>query len=105
MCECQVVNGTHYNKNTPPEVIEALERLRLSKDRCRVWYGEAKTGKVWDEEYDVCGTVGRSTGSCKIPLLIANARSMGGPGLLDHCIVRIDNIYTRRTVYQAPGMH
>lgn len=35
------------------------------------------------------GTVGRSTGKVKIPLLVHNSRSMGGGGILTHCIIGI----------------
>lgn len=84
-----VVNGTYYDSRTPRAVMDALENARLSKKRIRLHYGDIATGRDWLDEWDVSGTVGRSTGPIKIPLIIANARSCGGPGILDHCIVRI----------------
>ncbi len=48
------------------------------------------------------GTIGRSTGKQKIPLLIKNSRSSGGGGVLCHCIIRIDVIGSRRTIYEHP---
>lgn len=85
----QVVNGTFYHEKTPEAVIKWLETSRVRRQRIRNFYGDAETGRDWMNEYDVLGIVGRSTGDIKIPLLIANSRSHGGGGILDHCIVRI----------------
>lgn len=86
------VNGTYYHDETSIQVINILEQNRQSKrqTRIRLYYGDVKTGKCWNEEYNIMGYIGRSTGNQKIPLLINNQRSLGGPGILDHCIVRID---------------
>jgi len=54
------------------------------------------------DEYETTGTIGRSTGQQKIPLLIKNSRSSGGGGILCHCIIRIDVISSRRTIYEHP---
>jgi hypothetical protein len=51
------------------------------------------------EENDVTGTLGRSTGTNKVPLLLHNSRSMGGGALMDHRIVRL--IVDWREVYRA----
>ena len=87
--------GTYYHVNTPEAVINELEKARAFGRRIRVFYGytEAEAGKEdgtsWDEENDVVGYVGRSSGSVKVPLLIYNKRSTGGGAMLDHCIVGI----------------
>lgn len=83
-----IVNGTAYHKNTKPEVTRLLERFRNTGERIRIWYGE--NGKCWHDEYYTIGRIGRSLGQYKIPLLIHNERSLGGPGILEDCIVRID---------------
>ena len=36
------------------------------------------------------GRIGRSIGPVKIPIVLANSRSIGGAGLLDHCVVKIE---------------
>jgi hypothetical protein len=54
------------------------------------------------EENDVTGYVGKSTGNQPIPLLVHNSRSFGGGALLDHCIVKVTDIATGRTLYQHP---
>jgi len=105
----KIVNGTAYNNDTPDEVVKILESAIMDEDtRIRVCLGDSKTGRDWDEHYGVCGYIGRSTGEIKIPLMIPNSRSTGGPGLLDHCIVRIEKKFSDRKyyqVYQHPKYH
>jgi hypothetical protein len=87
--EYKIKDGTAYHKETRESVINALEYARKNNKRIRLFYGDVKTGKCWLEEYDTIGYVGRSIGDIKIPLLIKNRNSIGGPGILDDCIVRI----------------
>jgi len=85
----KVVNGTSYHKETPDKVIDWLETVRERGTRVRIFCGNKETGECWHEEFDVTGTVGRSMGPVKIPLLINTIRSMGGCGILSHCILAI----------------
>jgi hypothetical protein len=85
----KVFNGTSYHEETPQKLVEVLEGLRESRKRITVDYGDTETGESWGEVYDITGTIGRSTGGIKIPLLVHNARSMGGGALLDNCILSI----------------
>lgn len=94
-------NGTTYHAQTPAAVVDALERARLSGERVRLFYGDTETGRAWAEEHDVSGTVSRSMGPVKIPLLIANKRAHGGAGILDHCIVAIQ-LGAGRFAYRHP---
>ena len=98
----QVSAGTYYHPDTPEEVIGVLDRARYEGFRVRVWLGDTTTGRAWPEEHTVTGHIGRSTGEIKVPLLIHNAACIAGPALLDHCIVRVDRIGSRETVYQHP---
>lgn len=81
-------SGFWFHAETAPNVCDTLARLPRSQ-RVRLFYGDTQTGKAWPEENEVCGYIGRSSGSVKVPLLIANRRSMGGGSILDHCIVAI----------------
>lgn len=85
----QIVNGTAYHAETDQYVINQLEKARYNKSRIRIFFGDTETGKDWLEENDTIGTIGRSTGNIKIPLLIRTSSNYGGGALLDHCIVRI----------------
>ena len=97
-----IVNGTTYKDETPDEVIQALERARLTNKRVRLYYGDHETGRDWLEENDVTGYIGRSMGPryC-VPILLYNSRSIGGPALLDGCIVRL--LVDGREVYRTPN--
>jgi hypothetical protein len=94
-----------FKEQTHPKVKELLELLNHSRRRVRIWYGDVETGKSWNDEYHVTGTIGRSTGIAKIPLMVANRRSHGGGAILDHCIIRIDDINARQTLYKHPNFH
>lgn len=95
---------THYHPETPAQVKTIIESLLANRHvRIRVWYG-SPSGHAWNEEYDVTGYIGRSTGTQPIPLLVNNARSMGGDSLSTHCIVRIDTT-AGRTLYKHPAYH
>lgn len=97
----QVINGTFYHAETSQPVINVLENARINRKRIRIYFGDTKTGKCWNEEHDIFGYVGRSTGENKIPLLVANFRSYGGGALLDHCIIKIRESKGNRVLYQA----
>jgi len=109
MKQYKQVNGTSYDVRTPNEVVAILESARMNRTRLHISFGETdgpQAGRDWLEENDVYGFIGRSTGSIKIPLLIHNRRSLGGPGLLDHCIVRIRHTTGRRSVvWEHPQYH
>lgn len=99
-----VVNGTSYPDVTPWAVIDVLEAARASGQRIRVHYGDSNTGQDWGDIHDVRGTVGRSMGPVKVPLLIANSRSMGGGAILTGAIVRIRTTRKpRRDLYRHPS--
>lgn len=96
------VNGTFYHKETKKEVIDILESCLRNDTRIVVDYGDTQTGKSWNEEYDIKGYIGRSTGQIKIPLLVYNKRSRGGGGLLDHCIIKISTTNGGAVLYKHP---
>lgn len=93
------VNGTTYREGTPSRVIHILEHCRASGMRIRVAYGD-ENGQDWGEVCDVVGYVGRSCGPCKVPLLVYNRRSLGGPAMTENRIVRIETTKGRRLLYQ-----
>ena len=88
------------NEKTSSRVATLLNNLSMSQQRVRLVYGDINTGKDWLEEYDVIGTVGRSTGTKQIPLLINNSRSLGGGAILDHCILKIVDVKSKCVLYQ-----
>lgn len=102
----KIVNGTSYSEYTNDEIINIIEdALHSRKTRLRFAFGDTVSGKDWDEIYDICGYIGRSTGSIKIPLLINNSRSIGGCGLLDSCIVKIERKRQGEKAYSTAYVH
>lgn len=104
----KLVNGTSYDDRTPEEVIRVLEKARSERNRLHISLGHTdgpNIGLDWLEEFDSHGHIGRSTGSVKVPLLLANSRSTGGGALLDHCIVRIRQSAGGRVLYQHEAYH
>lgn len=95
------VNGTSYQKGTPQGVIDALESARNNKTRVKLFYGDPVTGRDYHEEYDTMGTIGRSTGSIKVPLLISTSKSSGGGAIMTKSILKIRDTKTGRVLYQA----
>ena len=94
------LSGTAYNPNTPDEVINALEYSRKSQVKVKIYYGDVETGRNWNEERDTIGIIGRSCGDIKIPILLSNSGSIGGVGVLDHCIIKIKTT-SGNVLYQA----
>lgn len=98
----KVINGTSYHAETSQDVINVLESVRNNpRKRIRIYFGDIETGGCWNEEHDIFGYIGISTGANKIPLLIANKRSYGGGALLDHCIIKIKESKGNRVLYQS----
>ena len=89
-----------FSSGTKDKVKQVLTSAHESRDRIRIVYGDPETGKDWLEENDVMGRVGCSTGEQKIPLLIANERSMGGGGILTANILKIVRVSDKRVLYQ-----
>lgn len=95
---------TWFDARTPAKVQRALEDARRSRDILRVFTGDESTGRDWLEEYDTIGRIGRSSGTMKTPLLIADG-DCSGPALLTHCIVRIVNLTQGKELYRHQQYH
>jgi len=91
----KVVGGTSYLPGTPDEVVEVLEAARASRTRLAFVHS-------WSDGQAVRGYVGRSTGSIKVPLLVNNARSMGGDCLSEDTVVEIRESAGGRVLYKKP---
>lgn len=88
---------------TLDEVLAKLTSAYHEGIRVRLFLGDNVTGVDWCEAHDVTGRIGRSTGTTPCPLLIANARSVGGGAILTANIVKLVNIETGAVLYQHRG--
>lgn len=85
----KLYNDSCYTIETNPKVIQLLEEARINGERVRITLGDVRNGKAWDDKPET-GTIGRSKGDIKIPLLIKTKRSFGGGAILTHCIVKLE---------------
>lgn len=101
------VGQMSFDARTPLGVCQVLSSLNQSNrsSRVRIFLGDAKTGLSWLDENDVLGYIGRSSGTYKVPLLIPKRNSSGGGAILDHCIIRIVDVESRRVLYTHPKFH
>ena len=99
------INGTSFDERTPDEVIRVLESARQNRTRLHISLGDTASGRDWLEEFETHGYVGRSMGPVKVPLLVANTRSLGGGSILGQCIVRIRTSAGGLVLWQHPDYH
>lgn len=83
----KVLNRIYYHEDTPNKLIELIDRFYHNHQRVSLYYGDTKTGKEWGDVET--GRIGRTTGTIKIPIIIHNARSLGGSAILTNRIVKI----------------
>ena len=81
------LDGTCYHEETDTNVVEALQHARKANKNVRFMYGDVETGESWLDEYDVDGYLGRSMGPVKATLILPDRKSLGGPAILEHCII------------------
>lgn len=94
------VNGTSYHSETPDDLVRVLESLRQTKERVILVYGDPSTCTPFPRYIPERGRIGRSSGKYKIPLLVRTSRSLGGEGILDHCIIQIKKSKGGEIIYE-----
>lgn len=91
-----------YHVETSKAVIDALEYCRKNRIRVKLNYGDIDTGKSWNEEHGTTGYISMSKGNeARFPILVHNERSYGGGGLMDNCILKIQESKGGRIYYKA----
>jgi len=91
----------YYPGDLPDHLIQHLEYFRKNGTRLRFYYGDIQTGRDYNEYYDIRGHLGFTTGDMKIPILVHNSRSYGGPALFSH-IVKAEVSKTKEVFYIHP---
>ena len=93
--------GTWFDMDTDRKVQMVLEHARRNGSTLRLFYGDRDTGHDWMEEHDVVGTIARSMGPMKVPLILAPGQR-GGGAISDRNVVRILNWETGVELYRHP---
>lgn len=96
----QLAKTTWFDPGTDDKVAKILERYRASGNLLRLFYGDPATGRDWMAESDVVGTIGRSGGLMRVPLLVAPSEC-SGPAILTACIVRMLDGVSGRELYRV----
>jgi hypothetical protein len=94
--------GTWFDPETHPEVRRQLELALKGKYRLRIEYGDRETGQAHDDRPN-SGTISRSMGPMKVPLLIRSTRSYGGDVISTAHIVKISETPGGRLLWQHPN--
>lgn len=94
-------SGTHYPADMHDDLVDKLEQHKADGTRLKFEYGDSKTGQSYGDMES--GHLGRSTGEHKIPLIIHNSRSSGGPALSG--VVKVSHADSSKggTVWQHPN--
>ena len=83
-------HGTYFDPGTDPRLARVLETCRRDGRKVRLVLGDTGTGASWLDEFDVVGTVGRSTGLLKVPLLVEPGEAAGTAILCAHVLAMMD---------------
>jgi hypothetical protein len=99
---------TYFSPGTDFKAAKVLERCRRARNKVRLIAGDPETGVSWLEEHDVVGTIGRSLGPLKVPLLIEE-NDDGGPAILTDCLLAVIDWQTgkflyRHAAYRVPNL-
>ncbi|MBT9599298.1 MAG: hypothetical protein IV094_25220 [Vitreoscilla sp.] len=93
---------TYFDPGTAPEAARVLERCRNEGNKVRLVLGDTATGESWLDEYDVVGTLGRSSGPLRVPLLIEEGED-GGGAILTTCLLCVIDWRCSRALYRHPA--
>lgn len=52
----------YYEAIEDDKLLNTIVYCHNNRKRVRLWYGDRKTGKIWLEEHDIMGRIGRTTG-------------------------------------------
>lgn len=89
------------------KVHNALVECYKSRKRYRIYLGDTISGRVWLEEHDTIGYVSLSSSSPykRCFILVKQSNSCGGCSIAPQIVVGIQEVESKKFVYQNPNMH
>lgn len=97
--QSSLTQHTYFEPGTAEEAAHVLETNRRTGAKVRLVLGNTENGEPWLNDYDVIGTIGRSNGALKVPLLVENGQS-GGGAILTANLLHIVEWKSGRTLYR-----
>lgn len=95
---------TYFDPATDPKAARVLDRCREESTKVRLILGDTVTGRIWLDEHDVVGRIGRSMGTLKVPLLIEPGAD-GGSAILTACLLAIIDWGSGEFLFRHPKYH
>lgn len=89
---------TWFSPNTPEPVQNLLERLRADDTPVRLFYGDPETGIDDLQEWDTIGTIGRTGGLMRSPILVPK-NECGGGIIFTNRLLKVVSLTTGRVLY------
>ena len=96
--------NTWFDPSTSEAVRKTLKRCIRTREVIRVYSGNPDTGRCWLREHDTTGTVGRTTGVFKTPILVPLGED-GGDLLEGSSILAIQDALTLRFLYKSSDFY
>lgn len=94
---------TYYGPGVPSQVRSLLDDLLRNSVRVRLILGDSETCRAWLEDFDVVGTIGRSGGSLRVPLLCIDG-DLGGGAILCQNILGVMDMRDGGWLYKHPEL-
>ncbi|WP_425259186.1 hypothetical protein ACPOLB_27105 [Rubrivivax sp. RP6-9] len=89
-------HDTCFDPGTDPRLARVLETCRRDGRKTRLVLGDTGTGASWLDEFDVIGTLSRSTGLLKVPLHVEPGDAAGTATLCAQMLALMDWLNCQR---------
>jgi len=91
--------GVYFNEGTPIELADKLLKLKENRTRITLDYGDTETKQSWNEQFDITGYIGKTTGTKPMLILVYNNRSSGGGLISTNKILTIKESKGKKLIY------
>lgn len=89
-----------FKNDTTMEVANIVDFMYQTGKRYKIYSGCTETGRVFAEEYDTVGTVSKTTGELKIPILITRKGNHGGAAISTGSILAVKEVGSKHFMFK-----